>query len=78
MAGRTQREIRDQDVQGLKYLRKLRPLLSRLRKVGTGPDHQVRLICVAVKPHESYVSSPIGSICRHLFSDKHHGVEIQA
>ncbi len=38
MAGRTQREIRDQDVQGLKYLRKLRPLLSRLRTVGTQRD----------------------------------------
>jgi len=38
MAGRTQREIRDQDVQGLKYLRKLRPLLSRLRTVGTERD----------------------------------------
>ena len=38
MAGRTQREIHDQDVQGLKYLRKLRPLLSRLRKVGTQRD----------------------------------------
>jgi len=35
MVGRTQREIREPDVQGLKYLRKLRPLLSRLRKVGT-------------------------------------------
>ena len=32
------REIHDQDVQGLKYLRKLRPLLSRLRKVGTERD----------------------------------------
>jgi hypothetical protein len=30
MAGRTSREIRDQDVQGLKCLRKIRPLLSRL------------------------------------------------
>jgi len=38
MAGRTKREIRDQDVQGLKYLRKIRPLLSRLRKVGTERD----------------------------------------
>ena len=38
MAGRTRREIRDQDVQGLKYLRKIRPLLSRLRKVGTERD----------------------------------------
>ena len=32
------REIRDQDVQGLKCLRKIRPLLSRLRKVGTERD----------------------------------------
>jgi len=38
MAGRTKREIRDQDVQGLKCLRKIRPLLSRLRKVGTERD----------------------------------------
>ena len=38
MAGRTQREIRDHDVQGLKYLRKLRPLLSRLRTVGASRD----------------------------------------
>ena len=32
------REIRDQDVRGLKCLRKIRPLLSRLRKVGTERD----------------------------------------
>ena len=38
MAGRTKREIREQDVQGLKCLRKIRPLLSRLRKVGTERD----------------------------------------
>jgi len=38
MAGRTKREIRDQDVQGHKCLRKIRPLLSRLRKVGTECD----------------------------------------
>ena len=38
MAGRTKRGIRDQDVQGLKCLRKIRPLLSRLRKVGTERD----------------------------------------
>jgi hypothetical protein len=38
MAGRTRREIRDQDVQGVKCLRKIRPLLSRLRKVGTERD----------------------------------------
>jgi hypothetical protein len=38
MAGHTKREIRDQDVQGLKCLRKIRPLLSRLRKVGTERD----------------------------------------
>jgi len=38
MAGRRKREIRDQDVQGLKCLRKIRPLLSRLRKVGTERD----------------------------------------
>ena len=38
MAGRTKREIRDQDVQGLKCLRKIRPLLSRLRNVGTERD----------------------------------------
>jgi hypothetical protein len=38
MAGRRNREIRDQDVQGLKCLRKIRPLLSRLRKVGTERD----------------------------------------
>ena len=38
MAGRGKREIRDQDVQGLKFLRKIRPLLSRLRKVGTERD----------------------------------------
>jgi hypothetical protein len=69
MAGRTNHEIRDQDVQGLKCLRKIRPLLSRLRTVAADvisdeivdlgwksrhrirPDHPVRLICVAVKPH---------------------------
>ena len=38
LAGRTQHEIRDQDVQGLKSLRKLRPLLSRLRTAGTARD----------------------------------------
>lgn len=38
MAGRTQRDLREQDIQGLKYLRKLRPLLSRLRKVGVERD----------------------------------------
>ncbi|MFM8495877.1 MAG: IS4 family transposase [Planctomycetia bacterium] len=38
MAERTLREIRDQDVQGVKYLRKLGPLLSRLRTVGTERD----------------------------------------
>ncbi len=38
MAGPTKREIHDQDVQGLKCLRKIRPLLSRLRKVGTERD----------------------------------------
>ena len=38
MAERTQREIREQDVQGLKHLRKIRPLLCRLRKVGTERD----------------------------------------
>jgi hypothetical protein len=38
MAGRAKREIHDQDVKGLKCLRKIRPLLSRLRKVGTERD----------------------------------------
>ena len=38
MAGRRKREIRDHDVQGLKFLRKIRPLLSKLRKVGTERD----------------------------------------
>ena len=38
MAGPRKREIRDQDVQGLKCLRKIRPLLSRLRTVGTERD----------------------------------------
>jgi hypothetical protein len=38
MAERTKHEIREQDVQGLKYLRKIRPLLSRLRTVGTERD----------------------------------------
>ena len=38
MAGSGKRGIRDQDVQGLKCLRKIRPLLSRLRKVGTERD----------------------------------------
>jgi len=38
MGGRAKREIHDQDVQGLKCLRKIRPLLSRLRKVGTERD----------------------------------------
>ncbi len=38
VAGRTRREIRDRDVQGLKYLRKFRPPLSRLRPVGTQRD----------------------------------------
>lgn len=38
MPGSTKREIRDQDVQGLKCLPKIRPLLSRLRKVGTERD----------------------------------------
>ena len=38
MAGRTKREIHDQEVQGVKCLRKIRPLLARLRKVGTERD----------------------------------------
>lgn len=38
MGGRPKREIRDQDVQGLKCLRKIRPLLSRLRTVGAERD----------------------------------------
>ncbi|MFM8733927.1 MAG: hypothetical protein ACKOC8_01835 [Pirellulales bacterium] len=38
MSEATKREIRDQDVQGLKCLRKIRPLLSRLRTVGTERD----------------------------------------
>jgi hypothetical protein len=38
MAERTHREIRDEDVQGVKYLRKLGPLLSRLRTVGAERD----------------------------------------
>jgi len=38
MTGPTKRKICDQDVQGLKCLRKIRPLLSRLRKVGTERD----------------------------------------
>jgi hypothetical protein len=38
MAASRKREIRDQDVQGLRCLRKIRPLLSRLRKVGTERD----------------------------------------
>jgi len=38
MATSRKREIRDQDVQGLKCLRKIRPLLSRLRKVGAERD----------------------------------------
>ena len=42
MAGRPERAIRDQDVQGLKCLRKIRPLLSRLRKVGTDRDRAGR------------------------------------
>jgi len=33
------RETRDQDVQGLKWLRRIRPLLSRLRKVGLERDN---------------------------------------
>jgi hypothetical protein len=35
MAGSRKTEIRDQDVHGLRFLWKIRPLLSRLRKVGT-------------------------------------------
>jgi hypothetical protein len=38
MPERTQRKIRAEDVQGVKYLRKLGPLLSGLRKVGTDRD----------------------------------------
>ena len=38
MAERTKRKIRAEDVQGVKYLRKLGPLLSGLRKVGTERD----------------------------------------
>jgi hypothetical protein len=38
MGGRPKREIRDQEVQGLKCLRKIRPLLSRLRTVGAERD----------------------------------------
>ena len=38
MPERRQRKIRAEDVQGVKYLRKLGPLLSGLRKVGTERD----------------------------------------
>jgi hypothetical protein len=38
MAERTTQEVRHSDVQGLKFLRKIRPLLSRLRTVGTERD----------------------------------------
>ncbi|MFM8734981.1 MAG: hypothetical protein ACKOC8_07310 [Pirellulales bacterium] len=38
MSEATKREMRDPDVQGVKCLRKIRPLLSRLRKVGTERD----------------------------------------
>jgi hypothetical protein len=38
MAGHRKHEIRDQDVQGLKVLRQIRPLLSQLRKVGIERD----------------------------------------
>lgn len=38
MAEPRQRDIRERDVQGLKYLRKIAPLLSRLRRVGTQRD----------------------------------------
>ena len=38
MAERTEHEIREEEVQGVKYLRKLGPLLSRLRTVGTERD----------------------------------------
>lgn len=33
-----QRKLRNQDIQGLKYFRKLQPLLARLREVGTERD----------------------------------------
>jgi len=38
LAERTTQEVRHSDVQGLKFLRKIRPLLSRLRTVGTERD----------------------------------------
>lgn len=38
MAERTRRELRAEEVQGVKYLRRLGPLLSRLRAVGTERD----------------------------------------
>jgi len=65
MAGRTNREIRDQDAQGLKCLRQIRPLLSRLRKVGTERDRAgnrrlfmdhscaLILICTGEKPNRA-------------------------
>ena len=48
MAGQAKREIRDQDVQGLKCLRKIRPLLSRLRKVGTERDRAGNLSLIHI------------------------------
>jgi hypothetical protein len=38
MAEPREKKIRARDVQGLNYLRKIRPLLARLRKVGTQRD----------------------------------------
>ncbi len=38
MAERRHHDLAEQDVQGLKYLRKVRPLLARLRAVGTRRD----------------------------------------
>lgn len=38
MAGKKRQEVREPDVQGLKYFDKLRPLLGRLHEVGCGRD----------------------------------------
>jgi hypothetical protein len=50
VAGMAGRETRDRDVPGLKCLRKIRLLLSRLRKVGTACDRAAhRRLCMELR-----------------------------
>jgi len=54
--------LRERNIQGLRYLDKLLPLLDRLHRIGCGrdkagkanarPDHPIRVVLVRATPHE--------------------------